>query len=305
MDLRAGMDMDLLLALQALLATGNVTHAADKLGISQPALSARLTRLRALFGDKLFIPSPTGRGVLPTPRASALAPKVASVLEQFSAMLEPDEFDPAASARVFTIATHENPAVMLGPDLINRIQTTAPHMRVRLALPDMERMPALLETGAIDIFIGLRAGADKAWIAKALFDDEFLTAQRKGHPRGTRPMTLDAFCDVPHLLVSSAGDPFSGFIDRALAEQGRKRSVIVSIQSYATAPAFIAGSDMLCTLPRRLLQQFAKSLDLFEPPVTLKPIQISAYWHPRRQDDPAHRWLRNTLFEAASATLRH
>lgn len=299
MNALAGIDVDLLLALDALLKTGNVTRASEQLGISQPALSARLTRLRAVLGDRLFIPSPTGRGVLPTPRALSMSPRVSQILQQLTAMLEPDVFKPDESRRVFTVAMHENPSVMLGPDLVRMIQSAAPGVRLRFAVPEKSQMAALLETGAVDVFVGVSEGADEAWIARPLFEDEFLTAQRKGHPRGLGPMTLDEFCTSPHLLVSGEGEPFSGFVDRALEEQGRVRTVAVSIQNYAAAPAFIAGSEMLCTLPQRLLQRFSASLDLFLPPISFAPVQVRAYWHPRYQDDPAHQWLRSRLFAAA------
>lgn len=297
------LDVDLLLALDALLRTANVTRASEQLGISQPALSARLTRLRALLEDKLFIPAPNGRGVLATPRATALAPRVRHILDQMSALLEPEGFNPATSTRVFTLALHENPTVMLGPDLVRLVQSEAPGVRLRLGLPEKSRMPALLESGEIDIFVGVQEGADKAWIARSLFEDEFRTAQRKGHPRGAGEMTLDDFCRLPHLLVSAEGDPFTGFVDRALTERGRTRTVAVSIESYAAAPAFIAGSDMICTLPRRLLERFSASLDLFQPPIPFSPVQVRAFWHPRHQEDPGHRWLRDRLFAAAGVAV--
>ncbi len=120
------MDMDLILTLDALLRDQNITHAAARLGISQPAMSARLARLRVLFDEPLFIPSPHGRGVLPTPRAEALRPQVATVLQGISAMLEPTTFNAQNSNRTFVIALHENPALMLGAELQNQISNAAP-----------------------------------------------------------------------------------------------------------------------------------------------------------------------------------
>ncbi|RWB66478.1 LysR family transcriptional regulator [Mesorhizobium sp.] len=301
MNLIASMDVDLLLALDALLQDRNITHAAARLGISQPALSARLTRLRTLLDDRLFIPAPNGRGVLPTPRAEALIPLVAGVLRQIRAILEPATFDPVSSDRVFTLALEENPAIMLGPSLVQRARAGAPNLRLRLAVPNRKQIPTLLESGDVDIFVGIAAGAENAWIGRRLFDDDFATAQRKGHPRGRGPLDLDAFCGAAHLLVSSEGNPFSGFIDRALGAIGRSRLVAMSVQSYAVAPTIVAGSDLLCTLPTRMLRHFDASLDLFAPPISLKTIGISAYWHPRHQEDPGHQWLRAQLFAAAGS----
>ncbi|MDU1919822.1 LysR family transcriptional regulator, partial [Enterobacter sp.] len=179
------MDIDLLLTLDALLQDRNITHAAARLGISQPALSARLARLRTLFGEPLFIPSPHGRGVLPTPRAEALRPQVTGLLRGISAMFAPTAFDAQTSSRTFVIALHENPALMLGTALLNQVGTDAPGIRLRFALPEMAELPQQLENGDVDLYIGVSAGAHDGWVRRKLLDDAFATAQRKGHPRGT------------------------------------------------------------------------------------------------------------------------
>lgn len=178
------LDIDLILTLDALLTDRNITHAAARLGVSQPALSARLSRLRAIFGEPLFIPSPHGRGVLPTPRAEALRPQVAAVLRGISAMLAPTGFNPRESNRTFVIALHENPALMLGAELLNHIRREAPGIRLRFALPEWVNLPQQLESGDVDIYIGVSAGAHDGWVRRKLFEDAFATAQRKGHPRG-------------------------------------------------------------------------------------------------------------------------
>ena len=302
--LPSGLDMDLLLTLDALLAEQNITHAALRLGISQPAMSARLARLRRVFGERLFVAAPSGRGVLPTPRALALQPALRNVLNGIATLLEPQVFDPLTSRRTFVVALHDNPALMLGPDLVNRLRAQAPQVRVRFMLPDMDTLPRQMEQGEVDVFIGLSDVAEHGWVTRTLFADAFLTAQRKGHPRGRRRLSLPVFCASAHLLVSSSGDPFSGFVDRALARLGRERQVVMSTESYATAPALVAHTDLLCTLPRRLLHQFASTLDLFEPPLSLPNLTISAYWHPRTRDDAASLWFREQLFRAADQTIR-
>lgn len=292
-------DIDLLLTLDALLTDQNITHAAVRLGISQPAMSARLVRLRHLFGEPLFIPSPQGRGVLPTPGAEMLRPRVTHALHSLAALLEPVRFDAAQSHRTFVIALHENPALTLGSDLFNQIRKAAPAVRLRFALPEMKRLPTQLEEGEVDLYIGINAGAHDSWIRRKLFDDTFATAQRKGHPRGQQPLDLNTFCNLPHLVVSSVGDPFTGFIDQTLADMGLQRQVVMSTQSYAMAPPVIAGTDLLCTLPRRMLQRFSETLDLFSPPMPVSPIAISMYWHPKNNHDPASKWLRSQLLVAA------
>jgi len=299
MKLPPGIDADLLLTLDALLAEQNITHAALRLGISQPAMSARLTRLRRVFGERLFIAAPNGRGVLPTPRALALRPVLKQVLRGMSELLEPSVFDPAQSQRTFVLAMHENPTLMLGANLLNRIHDLAPHARLRFAFPDPDHLFEQMEQGEVDLFIGMGAAAHAGWIKRPLFTDDFVTAQRKDHPRGCHELGLSAFCSTPHLLVSSTGDPFAGVVDRALAKLGHSRQVVMSSQSYAIAPSLVAGTDLLCTLPRRLLMQFSATLDIFSPPLPLPAITLDAYWHPRNHQDAASVWLREQVFWAA------
>ena len=262
-------------------------------------MSARLARLRTLFGEPLFIPSPHGRGVLPTPRAEALRPQVTGVLRGISAMFAPTAFDAQTSSRTFVIALHENPALMLGTALLNQVGTDAPGIRLRFALPEIAELPQQLENGDVDLYIGVSAGAHDGWVRRKLLDDAFATAQRKGHPRGTGALDLEIYCALSHLVVSSAGDPFTGFVDQTLAGLGYQRHVAMSTQSYAMAPALVAGTDLVCALPERMLKQFASTLDLFVPPLPLQPITINMYWHPKNSQDPANAWLREQLLRAA------
>ena len=301
LDRLAMLDIDLLLALDALLEESNVTRAAKRLSIQQSALSARLTRLRAVFDDRLFIPSPSGRGVLPTPRALALQPILAKVLVSLKELVEPSgRFEPAASDRTFTIAFFENPAATLAPDLIARLRLAAPLVRLRLVMPNGPQMMELLESGKVDIFIGLRSKAHDSWLSRRLFVTDFVTAQRKHHVRGQGPLDLDQFCTHDHLLVSTEGSGFAGYVDDALSLLGRHRRVAISIQSYALAPIILAASDFLCTLPRRFLQRFTSTLDLFETPLELETVEFVAHWHPRSQNDAGHAWLREQLFIVAA-----
>lgn len=178
-------------------------------------------------------------------------------------MLEPTTFNAQNSNRTFVIALHENPALMLGAELQNQISSAAPGIRLRFALPETQLLPAQMENGDVDIYVGVNAVAHDAWVRRKLFDDEYATAQRKGHPRGTGPMDLDSYCSLSHLVVSSEGDPFAGFVDQHLAGLGHQRNVVMSTQSYAMAPAIVAGTDLLCTLPRRMLLRFTQTLDIF------------------------------------------
>lgn len=294
------METALLITLDALLKELNVTHAATRLGITQPTMSGRLTRLRQLLGDALLIPAASGRGMVATPHAEALKPELALLMDRLRAFSSVAQaFDPATSERTFRIAATDNPAAIIAPDLIPAIKAVAPNVRLAFVLPDKARIAADLEAGNADLFVGSAEDAAGGLIGRTLFDEAFVTAQRKGHPRGDEPVGLDEFCALDHLLISTSGGSFSGMIDNALGKLGRTRKVSVSIQSYALAPLVLQGSDCVCTLPRRFLARFTTSLDLFEPPLPLARFQINAFWHSRMGDDPAHAWLREQVFETA------
>jgi DNA-binding transcriptional LysR family regulator len=297
----ADFDTGLLLTLDALLKDQNVTHAAARLSITQSALSARLTRLRQLLNDPLFIPAASGRGMIPTPHASALQPELTRLIDRLNDFVNTAHvFDPQNSKRVFRIAATDNPAAILAPDLIPIVKANAPRAKIAFTLPDKARIANHLEQGEIDLFVGTAEDGSNELIATTLFEDRFVTAQRVGHPRGKRPITLDEFCLSDHLLISTSGGQFQGMIDAALAELGRERSVSLSIQSYALAPLVMSNSDCLCTLPSRFLERFKTVLEICTPPLTLAPFEMKLFWHPKMRTDPAHAWLRKQVMLATS-----
>lgn len=293
-------DVGLLLAFDALLKDKNVTHAAARLNITQSALSARLTRLRQLLGDPLFIPSTSGRGMVASPHALALQPELSRLLEQLNDFIGTARvFDAATSKRIFRIAATDNPVSILAPDLIPLLRATAPGAKVAFTMPNKARIAEDLEQGEIDVFIGAAEDGAPGLIARKLFQEEFVTAQRRGHARGTGPLTLDEFCALDHLLISTRGGQFTGIIDTALAELGRERRVSVSVQSYALAPLILSSTDLICTLPRRFLRRFEQMLDLVETPLELAPFEMNLFWHPRMSADAAHVWLRKQILHSA------
>lgn len=294
------LDVSLLLALDALLLDENVTRAAARLNITQSALSGRLNRLRQILNDPLFLPASTGRGMTPTPHALALKPELDQLLESLKQFGQKAQvFDPSSSDRTFRIAASDNPAAVIAPDLLHLVRLRAAGIRIAFMLPDMATIGEQLERGDVDLYIGAALDAPQDLIGRNLFQDEMVTAQRIGHPRGNGPLSLQEFCSLDHLLISSNGGMFSGVIDDILAEQGRSRKVAVSVQSYALAPLVVASTDCICTLPKRLLNRFTHSLALFEPPLDLGKFGLKYYWHPKMAADPAHQWLRSIVAEAA------
>lgn len=300
--LLADFDVGLLLTFDALLKDKNVTHAAARLNITQSALSARLTRLRHLLGDPLFIPSTSGRGMVASPHALSLQPELGRLLEQLHDFIGTARvFDPVTSKRVFRIAATDNPVSILAPDLIPLVTSEAPNVKLAFTMPNKSRIVEDLEQGEIDVFIGVAEDGAPGLISRKLFQEAFVTAQRRGHPRGNVPLTLDAFCALDHLLISTSGGHLTGMVDSVLAGLGRARNVSVSVQSYALAPLILASTDLICTLPRRFLQRFEEVLDLVEAPIELAPFEMHLFWHPRMSADAAHSWLRKMVLRSARA----
>jgi DNA-binding transcriptional LysR family regulator len=298
------LDADLIMALHALLEERNVTQAAKRLGITQSAMSARLARLRTVFDDRLFVTTTHGRGVVPTARAMGMRESVSSAIAALEALVDQnDEFDPRSSARTFTIAMHDNPAGILAPTLLSHCRALAPEVKIAIVLPGSYKLDSALESGELDVLIAAQATAHADWMGRVIFKDRLVTAQRKDHPRGAAALDLDAYCALSHLVVSTEGGGFTGIVDELLAARGRERRVLASVQSYALAPLIVAGSDLVCTLPKTLLSRFVPAVELFEPPFEPGEYELSLFWHARRQEDPAHAWLRNQISDAARAVM--
>lgn len=298
-DMR-GVDLNLLRSLDVLIEEANVTHAAARLGVTQPGLSAQLARLRAIFDDPLLIPSEKGRGMLPTSRALALREPLHAALKDLEAVVRtPVQFDPRTDTRTFAVAASDNAVVVLGLSLIERLRETAgPSIRLSFANGGAD-MATQLERGEIDLLIGSDRMVPPAMKARRLLEENYVMVQRKGHPRGQAPLDLDAYCALEHVLVSTSGGSFHGFIDEQLENLGCRRSVAVSVHQFVMAPMIITSTDFVSTLPRRFASRFADRLDLFDLPFSAQGFNLFAAWHPRAHTDPALIWLRNQLIEIA------
>jgi DNA-binding transcriptional LysR family regulator len=228
-----------------------------------------------------------------------LQPELKRLLERLNDFINVAHlFNPTSTKRVFRIAATDNPAAILAPDLIPAFEAQAPAGKFAFTVPDKLRIVELLESGEVDLFIGAAEDGSDGLIGQKLFEEEFITAQRRGHPRGSGPLSLDEFCNLNHLLVSTSGGKFSGLIDDVLAELGRERNVSVSIQSYALAPLMLSSTDLICTLPRRFLERFSAILELTETPFPIAPFSMNIFWHPRSRTDPAHLWFRKLVMHS-------
>lgn len=290
-------DLNLLASLDVLIEESNVTRAAERLGISQPALSAQLARLRDMFGDPLLVPSETGRGMQPTARALELSGPLHSALKDIEAVARrPPRFDPMTDSRIFAIAASDNATIMLGLPLVEQLRaTTGPGIRISFRALLGDRIATDLERGEVDLMIGSDRALPKGAKARKLVEEHYLMIQRKGHPRGTGALNLAGYTALEHVLVSTSGGSFHGFIDEQLDAMGYRRNVVLSVHQFLLAPMVVAETDFVATLPARLARRFADKVDAFELPFHARGFALFAGWHPRSHNDLAHIWLRTRL----------
>ena len=302
------LDLNLLLVLDALSTERSVTQAAAKIGLSQPALSNALSRLRVLFHDPLFERS--GGQMQPTPRARQLLVPLGEAIAKLREAIEPQAaFRPEASEREFLVATNDYVDALLLPHLVRRLEREAPSVALRtlrteyLFLPPIER----LQSGELDLalgFFGETPRRNPGLLNKRLFNGRLVCILRAGHPRAGRKLNLRAFVEIPHVRIMYPGTERSGSVDTILRSRGLSRRIAVTVPHYLTIPAIVAKSDLLGVVPELMARRAARSLRLkiFDSPIPLPDIGIMMTWNERSQFDRAHRWFRECV-TAASASL--
>jgi DNA-binding transcriptional LysR family regulator len=304
------LDLNLLRVFDEVMAERSLTRAARNLALTQPAVSNALRRLRDTLGDELVRRS--GQGMEPTPRALLLWPAVRDALRQLQQSLAPSRFDPAQADTTFVLAMADATAAELVPRLVDIIEAEAPGVSLRV-VPLATRDPRkLLDDDAIDLAVGYfpavvadltaraQVGKAVAFATQRLYDGEYVCVMRADHPLASGPLTLNRFCAARHLLVSFSGRPF-GFIDEALATLGRERRVVLTVNQFFTAGRVVANSNLLTVLPRHFVgvTGIADALVLRKLPFAIPAVHVDALWHGRRDQDSAHRWLRNTIRRSA------
>jgi DNA-binding transcriptional LysR family regulator len=287
-------DLNLLVSLDVLLAERNVTHAARRLALSQPALSAQLKQLRELFRDPLLLPA--ARGMTPTARALELqAPLRATLASLGGLVAERQPFDPATATDTFRIATTDSMQAVVCAPLIARLRTEAPAVRIALLPIAAARIAEQLASGELDLVLATPQAMPLSVKTRALFDESFLCVLRPGHPAASRPLDLDTFCSLDHVLVSTSGGGFSGVVDEVLEGLGRSRRVVASLNSFLLVTELAAQSDLVATVPARLARRWSDRLAVLAPPCEVGAFSMQMGWHPRAHSDPAQRWLREQV----------
>lgn len=298
-----GIDLNLLVAFEALMAERNVTRAATQVGVSQPAMSAALARLRTLLGDPLFLRS--AHGLLPTPRARDLAGPITQALRQIEvALVRKSAFVAAEATLTFKLGLSDYASFVLLPTLMHALAMAAPGVILNVhGFIDRNDAADLLDAGAIDAAIGVAPTDSDGHIrTRPLLHDEFVTIIARSHPAARSPMTLEAYLELQHVLASPEGH-LHGLVDQALAQQGKKRNLGLTLPQMFAVPAVIARTQLTATVMKRvaLLAQDSDQLLLLAPPVALPQIVIDLMWHRRSDTHPAQAWLREFIAMQAAA----
>lgn len=294
----SSVDLNLLVAFDALMAERNVTRAARRVGLTQPSMSNALSRLRALFDDELFVRS--GRGMEPTARAQSLAPLVGDALRRIEQALAPAlPFSPLDIDRVLRLAMTDNSMAVLLVDLVEQLRQEAPKLDMQVLSSRPAGMLAMLDDGEIDLAVGVASELEPRHRSQPLYTDRLVGVARRGR-FGPEGPSLEAFCAAEHVLVAPRNGT-GGTIDRALAARGLQRRVLLTVPQFIFAPYMVAKVDLVACLPARIALAKAELLDLeiFAPPVDLPEFTVSLLWHGRDDEDPAHRFLRETIAAVA------
>jgi DNA-binding transcriptional LysR family regulator len=298
----ANFNLNLLVALDALLGERSVSAAAKLTRVTPSAMSHSLAELRALLDDPLLVRS--GRAMVLTPRAEALGPQLRKLLLDAKRLLAGSAvFDPTTAERRFVIAAPDFLATLLLPPLLEAMALEAPGIVLEI-VPSVRRGNAwLLETGELDLALGAIVDHSSAIRRMDLCTEGFACAARKGHPSIRGKLDLRAYVETPHLVITLGDDTAPTWIDQALAKLGKQRRVAVRVRYFMAAPLVISQSDLLLTGPSMLIRYFARlvPLQVLAPPVDLPTYPEEAYWHQRFDDDPAHTWLRQLVQKTAQS----
>jgi DNA-binding transcriptional LysR family regulator len=296
MDIRS-VDLNLLVAFDSMVEHRSVTRAAEALGLSQPAMSAAVARLRVLFGDPLFVK--TGREMRATPRANELAAPVRRIMDTLKTeILQSQAFDPQASTRTFTIITPDIGEINFLPSVLSRMATHAPNANLRtLSMPRHATQEAL-ESGGADLAVGYFPDLHKAgFYQQRLFRNELVCIVRKDHPTLKKTITLKAYLAASHAVVRPEGREH--VFEQFLHGRDLRRRVVVEIAHFMSLLPILTSTDLVATVPRDLADVCVRHapIRILPCPIKAPAIEVHQFWHQRFHKEPANVWLRGVIHD--------
>lgn len=288
------LDLNLLVTLEALLVEQNVTKAAARLHLSQPAVSAQLSRLRDVFADPLLIPAQ--RGMTPTVKALELLDPLRAALDQVRATVATHlSFEPATASLAVSIACTDYVQAALIKHLVVAMRREAPGVRIALRILDVPQLEPQMTRGDVDLALMNLQGAPLSLRSRHLFDESYVLIGRRGHPVLREGLTVEEFARLEHIVVSLRGGGFSTSVDNTLVKLGQRRNVVLSASSFLPVPELAAQSDCVALIPRRLLDGRDKQLMRVEPPFPVEGFAIGMFWHERSHGHAGFRWVREFI----------
>ncbi|MDR3429218.1 MULTISPECIES: LysR family transcriptional regulator [Silvimonas] len=287
-------DLNLLAIFDSIMTEGSITKAAQRLAMTQSAVSNAVARMRVVWKDPLFIK--VGRGIRPTSKASAIWRDIGLPLATIRQSINPAPFDPATTARRFRLAATDFITNPMWPPLRNLLEARAPGIDI-LAVPvRVNGTREQLNENEIDLAVGVKAPQADELKQQWMFDVGFVCAMRRNHPLAARPLTLDRFLSADHLLVSLSGDPV-GVVDELLLQRGQRRRVAMTVNTFYGVVDLLAASNLISVVPESVIRTHPRRAEIHATPVPFDMPVSRAHlvWHVRHDRDPGHQWLRETV----------
>jgi DNA-binding transcriptional LysR family regulator len=290
-------DFNLLRALHVLIEERNVSRTAQRLSLTQPTVSGMLNRLRDLFADPLFVR--TQHGVLPTPRAEALAPGLARLLADAEALVAPQAFDPSMARMDVSISVNDYMQSALVSPFFRTLRREAPGIRLAIRHLEIADLTHMLARAEIDLAITIPQFTDDTLHSQFLYREEYVGVVREQHPIRSKRLTMEQFLACDQVMVSPSEGSFEGPTDVELAGMGKQRKVVLSLPSFLVLADVLERDDLLALVPKRLVTGRLAGLRQIKVPVSVPGFDVISAWHSRTHYEPAHRWIRDRLAQLA------
>ena len=286
--------LTLLYVFDAIMTEGSITRAAERLNMTQPAVSNAVSRMRHAWKDPVFVKK--GRQIEPTSYALSLWDQVRGPMHELSRAVTTTGFDPATSRRKFRIALADMMLDLLWPPLVSKLERDAPGIDLHAVPYTLGGAHMQLREAHVDLAIGMLTEHDHSLRSTWLAESGYVLAMREDHPLAGRPITLEEFLDARHLLISLSGDTH-GPVDSALDRMGLSRRVAVTVNHFPAIPALLQTSDLITALPDGMMQdeQLRKGLWLTRLPIEVDPISVYLIWHARHDREPGLVWMRSLV----------
>jgi len=287
-------ELNLLVIFDAIMMERSISRAADRLSMTQPAVSNAVARMRTAWNDTLFVKD--GRNIQPTLYAKNLWAHVREPLTQLTEAIDPTEFDPASDKRTFRVCAADIVVDIAWPTLRKLVETQAPGINIHAYPYTIINTERSLNDAKVDLVVGAIAPSSTTFNSEFLFNANYVCVMRPGHPLTQQPLTLDAFAKAEHLLVSLSGDT-TGFTDLALSQSGLRRRIAMTVNHFSAVAPLLEDSQLIAVVPSTTISDaiFSERLAVMPMPVEIPPNQVACFWHKRQDNDPGFNWLRQHL----------